>query len=347
MTDHKTNQGVWVMGVLCVLCSAARAQVTGEVVGPHQSSVPSELPPAEVITMTSVSPDLAAVVAELDAADYASRQAAMDALYAGPFDELMMYRVLSDPMLSSEQRHRLLSVVVDRLESMPRGALGISMDWRSEAVRVERLIPGLPAERFLQVGDLITHIDGIRLTQRNDLIMLVQMKKPGDAIHLKVRRQIPADDGAGDDGRNEEELSIEFPLGSAALLDRGNDARIGMARSSVQTARSDRARAAERRFSPLPILIEFDDYDAQEHMRFDPIVRRSGEVSALLDDVDDVLDDYQRRGEVMLTDPAMKSHLTRMIDKMRRFAQDDLTDPFHRTRLIDSINRLTRLVHGG
>ena len=203
-------------------------------------------------------------MAQLDHSCYREREAATQALQDGRDNRRQLYAVLAREELSAEQRHRLLAVVRQRLLNTPRGALGISMLFeRPDASQpgasvVLDLLPGLPAERVLQLGDRITHVDGNPLNGRNDLIHRVQASRPGDEVLLVVNRV--RRDGDGRPLLNEarqpqyETLEIGIVLASAELLK-----QFGSRKSEVESMREEEVDWAMTLFAPRPALIKFRD----------------------------------------------------------------------------------------
>jgi hypothetical protein len=225
------------------------------------------LPGVAQLRAIQIPPDLAALVRQLGDASYATREAATAELLAATFDNNEIYAVLAQLPLTPEQRHRLLSVVRERLLNAPRGAVGIKIDSRARMqgrIVVEELLPDLPARRVLQVGDCITHLDGRALTDWNDFVDRVQSGVPGQKITLTVQRRItgpkPADDARiGAEEPRYEELEIELALGSA---DRLIDPATGLPQQggSVVSRRVREADLAMIRFGSMPRLLRINDH---------------------------------------------------------------------------------------
>jgi hypothetical protein len=246
--------------------------------------------------------DLLPLIEQLDAPDFATRRQATQTLIATErFNRHQMYAALDRMDLSPEQRHRLVTVIYHRLVERPRGALGIRMEWvRSDIddggeIRIIQLIPGLPAIDYLQLDDRITHVDGQRLQQRDDLLVLVQNKKPGDAVDIIVRR--PQREETGTLRRDAQGrivfdvLPMQFPLGSADLL---NDDPRPAAPSPVVSQRRMEANEAMLRFEP-PVhrivvtgeqfLTPISDSEVDNHPAIQALLKqldaiRRGELSA-------------------------------------------------------------------
>lgn len=172
--------------------------------------------------------------------------------------------------LSIEQRYRLLDVLQHRLDEAPRGAVGITMLWtdaiRGEpaGVQVRELIPGLPAERSLVVGDLIFNVDGRKLHFRDDLLVLVQSKHPGDPVTLKIRRTRRDERGdivTDDEGVTvKDTIDLALNLGSThQLVDPLTGRRTD--RGTVWQTRHREVQAARQRYGPRPRPVEVSDDD--------------------------------------------------------------------------------------
>ncbi len=173
-----------------------------------------------------------AAVARLGDGEFAARERASTELREMSITNEVLMAVLEQGGLDEEQRNRLLRVLRWRVLYRPRGAVGIRMEPSGTAISVRgvlvtEVIPGLPAEQVLRVGDVILDIDGQRITTSGDLIGRVQRLQPGDPIRMGVIRPVPSEtpDGPGilrfEGDRVFEEIDVEFPLGSYDKL--GND----------------------------------------------------------------------------------------------------------------------------
>jgi hypothetical protein len=84
-----------------------------------------------------------------------------------------------------------------------RGYLGAVVDDRKDrgrGVRVERVIPGGPADRAgLRVGDLVTGLGGIRVRQMSDFAAIVEQVAPGNSLTFELLR-----------GENREKIDVVF-----------------------------------------------------------------------------------------------------------------------------------------
>jgi hypothetical protein len=158
-----------------------------------------------------------------------------------------------------------VSILEQRIMLAPRGALGVRMEgplMRETGVRITGLVPGMPAERVLKVGDLIREVDGQPLLDRSDLIRAVQSMPPGLEVQLVVRRTMRDADGkvlVGDDGLERvEELKIKMRLGSTEDLDEKGDAQ-GAVANAMSPQRAIQVEEARRRFLPSPAKVDFPD----------------------------------------------------------------------------------------
>ncbi len=225
---------------------------------------PLAFPTRQELASVDVTAQVMALVARLDHPCYREREAATKALQDGRDNRSQLYAVLAREALSAEQRHRLLAVVRQRLLNAPRGALGIRMQFEQPHANqpggsvIMDLLPGLPAERVLQRGDRITHVDGSHLNARNDLIHRVQARRPGDEVQLVVNRVRRDGDGRAllNEARQPqyETLEIGIVLASAELL-KQFDSR----KSDVESKREEEADWAMTLFAPRPALIKFRD----------------------------------------------------------------------------------------
>ena len=199
-------------------------------------TVPALIPPIEQLVTLEVDPAIRALVHELGSRDFARRMQAMHLLRTTPEDEkrppraAMLAALLHTASPDLEQRARLLRVLRELMIEAPRGALGIRMnlntlqDAEHRGIEIIDLIDGMPAADVLVARDRITHIEETPLTSAEDLIVLVQSRRPGDTVRLKLlrpRRTAEGADERGPDGRVMfEVLTAEVTLGSSTgLLD--------------------------------------------------------------------------------------------------------------------------------
>jgi hypothetical protein len=207
----------------------------------------------------SVEPAVLDLVQRLDSPDFKEREAASEALRTNDGWRMQMYALLAGETVTVEQRCRLLQVIRAQLVNMPRGALGIEMAPQQLVrggpieIRIVDLIPGLPAERVLQVGDRIVAIDNQPLLIEDDLQSRVQSKRPGDTVAVTIRRSRVDDNGkvirdqAGEPVT--EVLNLQIALGSAEVLERQNR-NLATVSQRVRNARRIEADAVTYAFAP-------------------------------------------------------------------------------------------------
>jgi hypothetical protein len=247
-----------------VACASGRAWSQSPPASPADE--PVSLPGAAELEATEIPPALAAIVDRLGDPSYAAREDATAELLHGPFENAELYAVLAQRTLMTEQRHRLLSVVTERLLNTPRGAVGIKVDSRWQQrnqIVVEELLPGLPAREVLQVGDRITHLQGRPLENWDAFVDTVQSSVPGAKITMTVERVVSGRRPERRDVADEapepqyERIEIELELGSAdRLLDpaTGRPQRGG----PVVRRREREADLAMMRFGGMPRLLQIN-----------------------------------------------------------------------------------------
>jgi hypothetical protein len=224
------------------------------------------LPTDAELARVDVAADLVRLARQFDAETYAERASAREQILARKPSPQELMALLLRRDLTNDARHALVSILEQRILEAPRGALGIRMDgpfMRETGVRVTGLVPGMPAERVLKVGDLIHSVDGKQLLDRSDLIRAVQALPPGLEVELAVRRTARDAEGkvlVGDDGRERvEELRIKLRLGSTDDLDDRGDPQGGGVANAMTGARLGQIEEARRRFLPIPTVVDFPD----------------------------------------------------------------------------------------
>ncbi len=210
-------------------------------------------------------PPLSRLVDRLEEASYTGREEATERLLEDTFDNAQLYAVLKRGDLSPEQRHRLLTVVCQRLLGAPRGAVGIAyprvqpVSGRPFEIVVTDLLPDLPAQHLLMIGDRITHVDGRALQDAHHFIISVQSKAPGEFIRLRLNR-VKRDEHE-ERVRDEqgqlvyETLEVELQLGSVENL-RDADGNAPREESPLVRLRKDEALQATLKYAPQPRLIQ-------------------------------------------------------------------------------------------
>ncbi len=181
------------------------------------------LPSAAMLLKVQIDERLRRCIESLGDPTYAVREAATVELRTGDFVRWQIYAALSRMDLTSEQRYRLMSAVQDNLLLTPRGAVGISVATRQDnKIVVGRLLPDLPAQDLLHVGDRITHLQGKPLPNWRAFVKEVQTREPGAKITVTVERIIsPRRTNRRQIGVEEPKfatLDIEIELGSAEML---------------------------------------------------------------------------------------------------------------------------------
>lgn len=194
----------------------------------------------------SVDPELARLVASLDDPSFAAREEAEAAILVRRAPLSSMLAVLSREDLTAEQRQRLVGVVSEQVERIPRGALGIRMDTAREVgqgVVVSGFVEGMPAAHVLEPGDRIVAIDDAPTPTTTQLIGAVQRRLPGEVVRLRVHRA-----GAPDP------MELDVVLGSVEQLEQ--DANDPLARQNpVLAERTAFIAELERRFGPPTITL--------------------------------------------------------------------------------------------
>jgi PDZ domain len=235
------------------------------------------LPSSEELLARPRSPLADELVRDLGAAEYATRRAATERLLGSdvPLEDLLA--MLARGGLSPEQHHRLLSIAFDRIVNAPRGALGVQMNLArggEPGVRVTRVIAGFPAEKHIQVDDLIVAIDGRAVRDPDDLRMIVQGHPPGIEVRVEAiraerdaRGKIKLDDAGNPLTRR---IDVRVPLGSKRELDNAEPLQggpRGFGRDPLDTARQEEGRALVRRFPPPTVNTRLPD-DAKVDAEF-------------------------------------------------------------------------------
>ncbi len=248
-------------GGVMIVIEGQQVIVNGNVRGMTNSDL---LPTSQQVRAITIDDRVRELVQQLDEPDFTKREDATSALIDLRVENVQFYAMLEHGELSAEQRHRLLGALRERIVNAPRGALGIQMDVGPRAamdrigVTIIDLIAGMPAERVLRVGDRITHIADEPVFSSDDLIALVQGRRPGDVIDLTVQRPLRNDAGQpirDDNGDQQyDTLKIEMELGDAERL---NDPRNPASHTRLDLDRRREVAAAEQRYGDIarPIQI--------------------------------------------------------------------------------------------
>ena len=177
------------------------------------------------LNAVKIGAELRRLVGQLDAPAYDVREEAMGRLSSGACDLLHLCALLADPGLTAEQRHRLMLILFEQLLESPRGAVGIRVNparHHMEGIVVQDLLPGLPAEQVLLVGDRLTRLNGELLETWDEFVIAVQHRPPGELVQFTIERPVRNENGdlvrdeAGQPARDTKQ--VELVLGSADLL---------------------------------------------------------------------------------------------------------------------------------
>lgn len=226
---------------------------------------PTPLPTDAEIARVEVPAELLRLVRAFDSDSYAERMSARDAIASRAPNKMELMALLLRKDLSLDARHALVALLSEAIMNAPRGALGIRMEgplMRETGVRVTALVPGMPAERVLQPGDLLREIDGRPLLDRTELIRTVQSLAPGVEVQLLVRRMRRDAEGrvmVGPDGAElTDDLRVRVRLGSTEDLDADGDPRANVA-NPLAAERTAQIAEAQRRFLPSAASVPFPE----------------------------------------------------------------------------------------
>lgn len=256
---------VWIRRAREATALVFAAAVTSGAAGQTPPTEPKEPRSDPARLAAEIDPPLSRLVDRLEDASYAGREEATERLLEDTFDNAQLYAVLKRGDLSPEQRHRLLTVVCQRLLGAPRGAVGIAyprvqpVSGRPFEIVVTDLLPDLPAQHLLMIGDRITHVDGRALQDAQHFIVSVQSKAPGEFIRLRLNR-VKRDEHE-ERVRDEqgqlvyETLEVELQLGSVENL-RDADGNAPREESPLVELRKDEALQATLKYAPRPRLIQ-------------------------------------------------------------------------------------------
>jgi hypothetical protein len=355
-TSKPVRSALVCVAALTLLSAPAPAQRTPgrpDSAFPRQPvSVPRALPAAADLARIEVDPRVRALVDGLGDPDYARRETAMQMLLDTELDVAQLCVPLADTRTTPEQRYRLLTVLKHHLRDAPRGAVGIRMLWRQEArnvpgaVEITELLDNMPAQEVLRTGDQITHVDGNVLHFQNDLLVLVQSKRPGDAVELTVQRA-RRDDGGDvvfDDQGNlvRDEVKVTLRLGSAEQL---RDPVTGQRTSGtvVDDARAREVRSAAQRYGPRPRVVEIEGaVEAGVIVREAPVttdeVERHQVIRNMLEEQSLI-----RTGRVELT-PERRAAWRRQLQWIQDRATQPGLSPRDRELLLRVAERFTELI---
>lgn len=206
-----------------------------------------EVLPTALIRNARIPTSVMKAVQGLSDSSFATREAASESLRRSSVPDEVFMAVLDRENLQQEQRHRLLRVLQWRIQNRPRGAVGIRMSPGRGGILINELVPGLPAEKVLRVGDTIVQINDMVVRENSDLVGVVQRLAPGTRIRMTVLRP----HGNAVKG---ERIEVEFELGSYSKL--GNEPDV-LGLSNPETSRRKALmQAIEERFAARPELLE-------------------------------------------------------------------------------------------
>ncbi len=239
----------------------------------------AKLPTDEELTKVQVPAELVRLARALDADAFAERDAARKSIMERkPTPEELMALLLRTD-LGEEARHQLVAILRDRILRAPGGALGIRMENfpdKDGGVRIIALVPGMPAEKVLKVGDVVKRVNDTPLRSTLDLMNAVQSLPPGVDVKLVVRRVRkdalapvqPAGAAPADPAQLTEDLDLSLRLGSTDELNEKGDPNLpgvgGVGGAVVLGGgglllyeRQLRAQAAAKRFLSKPDGVDF------------------------------------------------------------------------------------------
>ncbi|HWB21059.1 MAG TPA: PDZ domain-containing protein [Phycisphaerales bacterium] len=215
---------------------------------------------------TMVSGELLESLRLLESSNYETREEAIDKIVElCASDQSIIYTLLDKADLSPEQRERLLICLRRILLETPRGALGIQMGpgLQGEVV-VTRLLPGMPAEKVLHVDDRIQVVNNRVVNIQSDLISEVQSLKPGDKVHLMIRRARVDENGMfirdKDNQIVYDNMSVDMELGSTEQLSEINNRNgFALAPNPITNQREAIAQTASRAYGVRPQKVPLGD----------------------------------------------------------------------------------------
>jgi hypothetical protein len=345
------------------MVTAARGQVQIDPFSSRGRGDSPTIPSPEQIKGVRLDPRIREVVSRLDDDSFMVREQATQALVDLGLDRMQLYAVLDSDDLSHEQRFRVLTCLRELLIKSPRGALGIQMPQQFNInpaagpveIRIDGFVEGLPAERVLRIGDRIIEIDHRPLDAPEELNFRIQSKKPGDTVHLRIKRQRTDDNGNIIlDAENQpvvDELDIDMKLGSADLLDRvpvPEQFRRGP--NGVELLRRREADEAAKEFSPpaTTILVQggtaalsrglASEFDGLSERELDPDVERHPAIRAIRQQRKFINEGLMADNEVLRA--SWRIQLTQLWELQR----DPMLSESQRAELLGVIERFTELM---
>ena len=204
------------------------------------------------------------IVAMLDSDSYFERDAARTALAQHPgLTDDRIVEMLRSPEIAPESSVALEGILLERFETLPVGAVGVTFDNLAvdeRGVRVGATNPDFPAVRagLVREGDVIVSVDGIAFStlglnllsasDRTTATRVVQARVfsrvPGESVPLTLIR-------TGEAGESET-LEIEIPLGDYGMHRQNNDPS-GVRDAAVRARFSRLVGDVRSRVSPVPM----------------------------------------------------------------------------------------------
>lgn len=313
---------------------------------PDAEAVGPTLPSAEELAKRTIAPLAEELTKQLSAHDYAARRAASERLQGGEVALEDLLAILARGGLDAEAHHRLLAISFDRIVNAPRGALGIQMEpvGGGDGVRLSRVISGFPAEKVLQVDDIIVAIDGRAIRGSNDLLAVVQGHPPGTEVRIEAiraerdaRGKVRLDDAGSPVTRR---IDVRVALGSKRELDSADPVR-AMRQDPIDTARQETGRLLLRRFAAPMQNVRLPD-DAKVEAEFAARdVERHELVLSLAAEIDDA-----RAAQRPLA-PAKVGWFRSQIRAIRGLAEEPSSSPAERAWYGRVADRLESLLEAG
>jgi len=115
-----------------------------------------------------------------------------DALIAGAdpsIDLIRKERVRRPDETDEDYRNRVLQQMEDsNFVSIAVALDHLGYELVPSEVVINEIVPGVPAEDSLQLGDTILAVDGVEIDAINEVVLLIEVHEPGDIIELRVER---------------------------------------------------------------------------------------------------------------------------------------------------------------
>lgn len=330
--------------------SAARLQDTVSGIPESASDTafrpPSIIPDDDALHTLPIDPAVRALVDRLGGPSYAERMDAARRIVERDTDPAQLIALLLRDELDAEQRYRVLGVLRELIVQAPRGALGIRMAQvrlaaqAPEGVEIAEVIEGLPAAAVLRVGDVITHIEGVRIRDANELILIIQSRRPGTQVRLDILRTVVDADG----DRRTGTLRVNVGLGSTTQLDTPRDPRgAQVAMSPILSRRIIEWNRLVARFQPAarvlrpaagsPPIFVYTPRTLPE-----PLIEQHSVIVDLKREIEEV--EFGRRSVTQITLAQWRDRL----DRLQRESRDPGLQPTERELLMRLAERFEELL---